>query len=761
MNYLIQMVDIKEYVDGTLPCPDPTRDPIGTKNWRYNDTCAQMCITNNVSNELNVHTEGCINAHKMYKTLKGMFETPSQQDYTEHLHIIFETRATEGSNILDHLTKLKQTWNKVHIFSEKCKLEDDALFKRIIASTLPRSWDEYTKPYVQGCVDETNKDPNKLVDIQSLIGMIKQKYKADESRRKKEGTTSKNGNGNGNCNNGSCNSNANRSNSSSNDNRTPREEKRCNHCGKDGHWTRKCCYLDKPKCKGCRKFGHAEKDCYSKPGNKRPNSGKDRDGVNKRAKREANNADTNNASDASDADDTTEANIAKQGDDEMEGEHEIIQGEHHAMNAEEEANAVNENAYDNNGEYSDKTPLYNENGDLIYDWLADSGTTSHITHRRDAFATYEPIEQTPIKGVGGVKTYAVGKGTVFLNSECDRKNHTIELRDVLHVPSNRNNLLAAGNWEQCGQYFLGHYSKFTLYTNKNVAIARGVKLSNNLYRMRFKLIPITTPKDYKYSFHVNTSTLSWEMWHRRFSHVGYSGLQRLLDKSMVDGFRVDMWSPRPDCVACTESKHAEKPYRLAEKKDTKLGELTHVDIWGKYETASIHRSHYYVVMIDDASRYVTVEFLKKKSQAGKKITEYMTHQMARGKSPCTIKMDRGSKFVNEELKKWCHSQGICFQMTAPYSPSQNGVAKRMNRTLGELARTMLTASKLPQFLWEPAITHAVYIRNRSYTSARPEMTPYQLWNGKKPNVTHLREFGAPVWILAQGQNVQCKMMPKS
>jgi len=71
------------------------------------------------------------------------------------------------------------------------------------------------------------------------------------------------------------------------------------------------------------------------------------------------------------------------------------------------------------------------------------------------------------------------------------------------------------------------------------------------------------------------------------------------------------------------------------------------------------------------------------------------------------------------------------------------------------------ASKLPQFLWEPAIAHAAYIRNHSYTSARPEITPYQLWNGKKPNVTHLREFSTPVWILAQGQNVQCKMMPKS
>jgi len=92
-------------------------------------------------------------------------------------------------------------------------------------------------------------------------------------------------------------------------------------------------------------------------------------------------------------------------------------------------------------------------------------------------------------------------------------------------------------------------------------------------------------------------------------------------------------------------------------------------------------------------------------------------------------------------------------MTALYSPSQNGVAERMNRTLVELAHVMINATKLPEFLWEPVVAHAAYVRNRAYTIAIQSMTPYQAWHGTKPNVMHLRKFRAPVWILLQGQNI--------
>ena len=116
-------------------------------------------------------------------------------------------------------------------------------------------------------------------------------------------------------------------------------------------------------------------------------------------------------------------------------------------------------------------------------------------------------------------------------------------------------------------------------------------------------------------------------------------------------------------------------------KFTEPGELTHVDLWGKYDVESIHGNSYYLLLIDDASHFTTVEFLKTKNQAAQKIKDYMAYLKARDHLPCAIQMDLRTEFVNEELHTWCHSQGIHFQMTAPYSPSQNGVAEHMNHTL--------------------------------------------------------------------------------
>jgi hypothetical protein len=186
-----------------------------------------------------------------------------------------------------------------------------------------------------------------------------------------------------------------------------------------------------------------------------------------------------------------------------------------------------------------------------------------------------------------------------------------------------------------------------------------------------------------------------------------------------------------------------------------------MDLWGKYDVTSISGHQYYLLLVDDATRYVTVYFLKGKHEAAQYVKDYFTHLHVRGVTTHAIRVDRGTEFVNKDLQSWCHTKGMDIEMTAPYSPSQNGVAERMNCTLVELARAMIVGTHLPEYLWEYAIAHAAYVRNRSYTTAISDKTPYEGWNGSKPNITHLREFGAPVWVLLQGQNAARKILPKS
>ena len=346
-----------------------------------------------------------------------------------------------------------------------------------------------------------------------------------------------------------------------------------------------------------------------------------------------------------------------------------------------------------------------------------------------------------------------------LQSECDGKTYILELHDVLHVPDNRNNLLSLRRWETAGRSYTARDGILSLLTKEGKPIARGAKVRNNLYKMTFKHVPETAHNNC--AFNATSSSQTWETWHRRFGHVGYSGIKKLLDSQLVDGLKIDTNSPKPDCIACTEAKLSETPYGPTSGRPTRPGELTHMDLWGKYDVASIHGNQYYLLMVDDAARYITIKFLKTKDQAAQKIMDYMTYLKARGKTPYAIRADRGTEFVNETLREWCNSQGIELQVTAPYSPLQNGVAEQMNHTLVELARAMLSASELPEFLWEAAVAHAAYLRNMSYMKPRVKETPYQLWHGRKPDVSHLREFGAPVWVLLQGQKVQRKMLLKS
>nr|GFB95098.1 Gag-Pol polyprotein [Tanacetum cinerariifolium] len=88
------------------------------------------------------------------------------------------------------------------------------------------------------------------------------------------------------------------------------------------------------------------------------------------------------------------------------------------------------------------------------------------------------------------------------------------------------------------------------------------------------------------------------------------------------------------------------------------------------------------------------------------------------------------------------SVGISHQISSVRTPQQNGVVERRNRTLVEAARTMFIFSRAPLFLWAEAIATACFTQNRSIIHRRFNKTPYELINGRKPDISFLHVFGA-------------------
>lgn len=119
----------------------------------------------------------------------------------------------------------------------------------------------------------------------------------------------------------------------------------------------------------------------------------------------------------------------------------------------------------------------------------------------------------------------------------------------------------------------------------------------------------------------------------------------------------------------------------------------------------------------------------------------MVENEARVKIGC-LRSDRGGEFTLKEFNDFCGSHGIKRQVTAAFTPQQNGVAEKKNRTIMEMVRCLLSEKKMPKKFWGEAATWTIHILNRCPTSALKEKTPQECWTGIKPNVDHFKVFGS-------------------
>ncbi|GKG20629.1 zinc finger, CCHC-type containing protein, partial [Tanacetum coccineum] len=108
-----------------------------------------------------------------------------------------------------------------------------------------------------------------------------------------------------------------------------------------------------------------------------------------------------------------------------------------------------------------------------------------------------------------------------------------------------------------------------------------------------------------------------------------------------------------------------------------------------------------------------------------------------------LRTDRGGEFTSNEVVE--RRNRIARQLTAPYSPQQNGVVERRNMTVLSTTRSMMKAMKLPLTFWAEAVRHAIYILNRVPTRALIDKTPYEALYNRKPNLENLRIFGCTTY----------------
>jgi hypothetical protein len=125
-----------------------------------------------------------------------------------------------------------------------------------------------------------------------------------------------------------------------------------------------------------------------------------------------------------------------------------------------------------------------------------------------------------------------------------------------------------------------------------------------------------------------------------------------------------------------------------------------------------------------------------------------------------IRSDNGTEFKNSQIECFLEEEGIKHEFSSPYTPQQNGVVERKNRTLLDMARTMLDEHKTPDRFWAEPINIACYSINRLYLHRILKKTSYELLIGKNPNFSYFRVFGSKCFILNK-RGRKSKFAPKA
>jgi transposase InsO family protein len=195
-------------------------------------------------------------------------------------------------------------------------------------------------------------------------------------------------------------------------------------------------------------------------------------------------------------------------------------------------------------------------------------------------------------------------------------------------------------------------------------------------------------------------------------------MKKMQQKEMVCGLPV-LTEVEAVCAGCTSGKHHREKFNKEQTWRASYPlELIHTDLCGPMQNESVGGNRYFITFIDDYSRMCWVYFLRNKSDTLSVFKKFKALvELQSGYKLKKLRSDRGGEYTSNEFQEFCVKQGMERQLTIAYSPQQNGVAERRNRTICEMARSMLIEKEMPVRFWAEAVSTAVYLQNRCYTTS--------------------------------------------
>ncbi|KAK8957728.1 hypothetical protein KSP39_PZI001284 [Platanthera zijinensis] len=358
-------------------------------------------------------------------------------------------------------------------------------------------------------------------------------------------------------------------------------------------------------------------------------------------------------------------------------------------------------------------------------WYPDTGATNHMT------ADTAQLEgMTPYSGLDSVM---VGNGTglpITHVAKVSIPRTSVHLDRVLVVPNLKKNLLSVSQYTRDNDCCFIFYPWGFLIKNLKTGqtVLEGTR-QGGLYPIHMGTSPSAVS--------LFTNKTDGDTWHARLGHPSFS-----LMKSLYPLLNISFSINKFFCRSCQMGKASKLPFTRRKSYSTQTLHTLHSDVWGPAPTSSIDGFRFYLIIVDECSRFSWYFPLRRKSEVGLLFIQFiklMEKQL--DKTVKFVQTDGGGEFMSHTLQEFFLSHGISHLVSCPGTPEQNGLAERKHRHIVETGLTLMAHGQTPKQFWNHAFSTAVYLINRLPTTTVNGRSPFEALFGTRPSYDHLRTFG--------------------